>query len=298
MAKLEAGTGRICLSLLDSTAVFSELSATYPLKLLSPRTSPQNVSVVYVLSYGGGLVGGDRVSLSVAVQRDAVLVMLSQGSTKVFKARPGQRLAKVQTDAHSSVTVQAFTFTVSDRSCVFLLPDPVTCFRAASYNQIQTFRLARDASLVVLDWITSGRKTLGEDWLFARYYSVNEIFVEGRRVARDAMLLEETPEDPRVPARTLAQRLAPYSCYAMLLLFGPATREVVQDLQEQYAKIAVFKTAAPEDLLWSLSSIDGGNGAVVRVAGKETEAVKIWLKDALRKLETVVGPDVYQRTFV
>ncbi|KAL1707410.1 UreD urease accessory protein-domain-containing protein [Schizophyllum commune] len=298
MAKLEAGTGRICLSLLDSSAVFSELSATYPLKLLSPRTSPPNVAVVYILSYGGGLVGGDRVSLTVAVERDAVLVLLSQGSTKVFKVRPGVRLAKVHTDTASPITVQNFNFTVTDRSCLFLLPDPVTCFRAASYNQIQTFHLARDASLIVLDWVTSGRKTLGEDWLFARYYSINEIFVEGRRVARDAMLLEEEPEDPRVPRRTLAQRLAPYSCYAMLLLFGPATQEVVKDLEEHYAKITVFKRGAPDDLLWSLSLVDSGRGAVVRVAGKETEAVKHWLKDALRKLEDVVGPDVYQRTFV
>ncbi|KAI5835277.1 hypothetical protein K523DRAFT_411638 [Schizophyllum commune Tattone D] len=273
MAKLEAGTGRICLSLLDSSAVFSELSATYPLKLLSPRTSPPNVAVVYILSYGGGL-----------------------GSTKVFKVRPGVRLAKVHTDTTSPITVQNFTFTVADRSCLFLLPDPVTCFRAASYNQIQTFHLARDASLIVLDWVTSGRKTLGEDWLFARYYSINEIFVEGRRVARDAMLLEEEPEDPRVPRRTLAQRLAPYSCYAMLLLFGPATQEIVKDLEERYVKITVFKRGAPDDLLWSLSLVDSGRGAVVRVAGKETEAVKHWLKDALRRLENVVGPDVYQRT--
>ncbi|KAL1737109.1 UreD urease accessory protein-domain-containing protein [Schizophyllum commune] len=298
MAKLEAGTGRICLSLLDSSAVFSELSATYPLKLLSPRTSPPNVAVVYILSYGGGLVGGDRVSLSVAVERGAVLVLLSQGSTKVFKVRPGVRLAKVHTDTTSPITVQNFTFTVADRSCLFLLPDPVTCFRAASYNQIQTYHLARDASLIVLDWVTSGRKTLGEDWLFARYYSINEIFVEGRRVARDAMLLEEEPEDPRVPRRTLAERLAPYSCYAMLLLFGPATQEVVKDLEEQYVKITVFKRGAPDDLLWSLSLVDSGRGAVVRVAGKETETVKHWLKDALRRLENVVGPDVYQRTFV
>ncbi|KAL1719582.1 UreD urease accessory protein-domain-containing protein [Schizophyllum commune] len=298
MAKLEAGTGRICLSLLDSIAVFSELSATYPLKLLSPRTSPPDVAVVYILSYGGGLVGGDRVTLSVAVERGAVLVLLSQGSTKVFKVRPGVRLAKVHLDTTSTITVQNFIFTVTDRSCLFLLPDPVTCFRAASYNQIQTFHLSRDASLIVLDWVTSGRKTLGEDWLFARYYSINEIFVEGRRVARDAMLLEEEPEDPRVPRRTLAQRLAPYSCYAMVLLFGPATQEVVKDLEEQYAKITVFKRGEPDDLLWSLSLVDSGRGAVVRVAGKETEAVKHWLKDALRRLENVVGPDVYHRTFV
>lgn len=75
---MSAGVGRIVLGLHGSEAVFSEMSSAYPLKLLSPRIEQQNVSVVYILSYGGGLVGGDRIELGVEVQEGAVLVMLSQ----------------------------------------------------------------------------------------------------------------------------------------------------------------------------------------------------------------------------
>jgi len=36
----------------------------------------------------------------------------------------------------------------------------------------------------------------------------------------------------------------------------------------------------------------------VRVAGKETEQVRLWLKEALRGLEDVLGDDVYCRAFL
>lgn len=191
-------------------------------------------------------------------------------------------------------------FTVTSESALFLLPDPVTCFRSASYNQIQRFHLSKGASLVVLDWVTSGRKSLGESWAFSRYYSLNEVVVEGKTIAKDIMLLDDKEMDTLpLPGRGLADRLAPYSCYATLILYGPLVQRVIHDLVEQYQRISVMKSTAPPELLWSLSSImDGAPAAVVRVAGKETELVKKWLGDALIRLEEVVGVDVYRRAFI
>jgi len=57
---------------------FTQLSCTYPLKLLSPKSKEDAVAIVYVLSYGGGLVGGDEVELEVGVREGASLMMLSQ----------------------------------------------------------------------------------------------------------------------------------------------------------------------------------------------------------------------------
>ncbi|KAJ7630813.1 UreD urease accessory protein-domain-containing protein [Roridomyces roridus] len=267
-------SGKISVELHGTRAVFAELSSTYPLKLLSPRVHRVALAVAYICSYGGGLVSGDRISLSVDVASGTTLVLLSQGSTKVFKFRPGQHAST----GPSRLTTQCLDFAVA--GSLFLLPDPVTCFRDASYNQIQTFRLAsRDASLVALDWVTSGRKSRGEEWMFSRYYSVNEVIVEGKRVAKDVMLLED--------ASTLAEKLGPYSCYATLILYGPRVQGVIRSLKEEYGRISVFKATAPSELLWSLSEI-GGGGVIVRVAG-DTEKVRNWLGAALDSLEDVVA---------
>lgn len=75
---IQPGHGRVVLRNDGSSNIFTEMSAMYPLKLLSPQLPSSDVSVVYMLSYGGGLVGGDRVQLSVEVQDGARLAILSQ----------------------------------------------------------------------------------------------------------------------------------------------------------------------------------------------------------------------------
>jgi len=212
------------------------------------------------------------------------------------------------------VTQQRLDVSIAAGGALYLLPDPVTCFRDAAYHQVQTFRLARGASAALLDWYTSGRRARGEEWAFARYYSVNEVFVEGTRSARDVVMLEGTDAStksspsgaargvqPLLPRRSLADRMDPYACYATLFLYGPRLQGVVRELEDRMRAATVFQVREPLDVLWSLSPVRGeaGNeGRIVRVAGKETEDVKKWLSDALRGLVDVIGSEVYSKIFI
>lgn len=198
------------------------------------------------------------------------------------------------------------TVHVSKGATLYLLPDPVTCFKHASYNQLQTFHLEDGASLVVLDSFTSGRKSLGEEWEFWRYYSVNDVWANGRRVAKDVMLLEQEKEGEvrnsrwkgELPVRTLADRLAPYSCYATAILYGPAMRETLRNVSQRCDKISVFKQASPPPLLWSFSWVGPEReGGVIRVAAMDTEGVRNFLKELLHAIKTVVGIDTYRKAF-
>ncbi|KAG8695610.1 hypothetical protein FRC08_007659 [Ceratobasidium sp. 394] len=304
--KAQHGTGRAHIHTFGGQAHFSELSYTYPLKLLSPDIPSHGeipTGIAYVLSYGGGLVSGDRIDLNVQAEEGTGLVFLTQGSTKVFKSRTlsdRHRLASITPS--STTTSQHLTVTLSPSSLFLLLPDPVTPFESASYTQIQTFTLAPTSSLVLLDWFTSGRMARGEEWAFERYYSRNEVFVGGKRVARDVMLLEQVSDDKGthgLPVRRLKDRLAPYACYATLLLVGPQTRELITSFQSAYNLISQRQRAEPEDLIWSLSPLTDVNaGACIRVAGTETELVKDWLKTRMEGLGRIVGQDVYNKAFV
>jgi hypothetical protein len=72
-----SGRGHIAVSLHAGKAVISALSSTYPLKLLSPYIQDKT-ALVYLMSYGGGLVGGDEIVVDVKVQLGARLLLLSQ----------------------------------------------------------------------------------------------------------------------------------------------------------------------------------------------------------------------------
>lgn len=73
-----SGIGNIVLHRLGDSVAFSELSYQYPLKLLSPRITRSDTAIVYILSYGGGLVGGDQISMKVKVESGANLLLLTQ----------------------------------------------------------------------------------------------------------------------------------------------------------------------------------------------------------------------------
>jgi hypothetical protein len=85
LRKAVHGKGRAELRVFGDNAHFSDLSYTYPLKLLSPRSTTaaqneaaQRVAILYSLSYGGGLISGDRIELSLDVKEAAKLLLLTQ----------------------------------------------------------------------------------------------------------------------------------------------------------------------------------------------------------------------------
>jgi len=73
--------GIAVLQAYGNDSAFAQLSYTYPLKLLSPKIqSGLPVSILYILSYGGGLVSEDCVELDITVEQGATLVCLTQVS--------------------------------------------------------------------------------------------------------------------------------------------------------------------------------------------------------------------------
>ena len=146
--------------------VLARSYAKNPLKLLATRGIGP-VSWVYAATYGGGIVGGDAIALNVHVEHDARAVLTTQASTKVYRSlRPAS---------------QHLNAAIEDDALLVVAPDPVVCFEGADFSQVQEFDLAPRASLVLIDWITSGRHATGERWAFRRYSNRIDVRRGGRR---------------------------------------------------------------------------------------------------------------------
>ncbi|CAK9780727.1 unnamed protein product [Cutaneotrichosporon oleaginosum] len=171
---LPPGTGHVHLSgpPRSPRAYFITNHASYPLKLLAPRplpSQPANVALLYTLAYGGGLVSGDCVQLACTVDAGQVLVMRTQGSTKVYKHRRGLRpaahgispalAAAVKQGAEAPSVRQRMHVTLGSGGTFVLLPDALSPFRGSRYVQAQRVCLPEDGtgSVLLLDWINSGR---------------------------------------------------------------------------------------------------------------------------------------------
>lgn len=266
------------------------------------------MTALYIVGYGGGLVSGDCVDLDIDVGERCTLLLLTQGSTKVFKMR---RSASTSPHTDNTLTTrQTMRFLIQPSSTLLVLPSPVTCYQSARYLQVQRFdlRCARTSSLVLLDWITPGREYLSrkdEKWAFESYRSRNEVRVQGKVVIRDVLLLEQEGQqrgvaaDGQMPKRPLSARTHPYSIYANLFLLGPTSQSLINALQEEFTCIQQRVARIVEPLIWSLSILNNdptSKIAVVRVAGMETDQVRSWFRQRLSTLRSQVGDDLYNQT--
>ncbi|KAI9889367.1 MAG: hypothetical protein M1814_005536 [Vezdaea aestivalis] len=171
-----------------STPLITSLAFTYPLKLISPDPLPSSpASLTFLLTYGGGLVAGDAIQLSITLCGPARLALITQGSTKIFKTPHADMVSRQSLD----VRIEGH-----EGGGLCYLPDPVQPFGDSVYEQKQIFRvhLSR-ASLCVLDWVSEGRKARGECWDLSMWRGVNEVWTgekegEDRLLLRDSLLLE------------------------------------------------------------------------------------------------------------
>lgn len=309
---------------------FTHLHFSFPLKLIHPRTSgkdaalllakaaaakrrigngnsdgegdgevtePKAIAVLYIVGYGGGLVSGDDVELDVDVGERCTLLLLTQGSTKVFKMRatpsssngPSSSIppfngspSRGQLEAPDRPITRQYTrFLIRPHSTLVLLPDPVTCYASSRYAQAQRFdvQCAHTSSLVLLDWFTPGRQhllrssgdstsgTQSEAWRFQSYRSRNEVRVEGQVVIRDVLLLEQDETQCSLAGEgattDLGRRNHPYSCYANLFLLGPDVQPLVARLNDEFQSIQqrVVPSSHRGGAAFRNSTAANGNGA-------------------------------------
>lgn len=266
--------GLLEMTRVRGATVVTRARAHSPLKLLVPRVQGPS-AWAFTSTYGGGLVAGDDIRLDVNLGPAATCLLGTQASTKVYRSadhRPARQALNVNIGAGAT--------------CV-CAPHPVSCFARARYVQRQRFDLAPDASLVLVDGLTSGRHANGERWAFDRYDSRTDIFVNGRHVFRDALRL--TSDDGPIAGY---HRTGGFDCFAFAVICG---RRLQDHARGALDCVAAWPLAGAEmnPLLVSASPFDGG--VVIRAAGAKTEVVTQWLRDRLAFVRDLVGEDPWAR---
>jgi urease accessory protein len=305
-----AGEGRIIVKLLPhGISSLESITYQYPLKLISPSVKPSQKSVlVFLLSYGGGLVGGDQVNLSVEVQPNTKLSIVTQGHTKIFKPTSPDIL-----------TTQKLQVDIRDGAGLCLMPDPVQPFEGSNYKQTQIFKLARGGSLCLLDWVTQGRSARGENWDLAQWTGRNEIWLSGgavgsadRLLVRDTVILDASPRAART--KPLRETMHGHAVFGTLLLYGPLTKSLGDFFLSEFAALPRlgsrdFRSAkekeaiidqsllerwrtsrleqeAADKVLWSAANVRGC--VVVKFGASTVEAGRNWIGSMLSQ-ESSIG---------
>jgi urease accessory protein len=265
----QAGCGCLQVVRFGSRSLVTRALARSPLKLLTPRNHG-TAAWVYTSTYGGGLVDGDALRLVVEIGEDATALLATQAATKVYRSPGG-----------TSVDVVA---RVRDGGLLVVAPDPVVCFAGSSYRQTQRFELHGTAGLVLIDWLTSGRRAFGERWQFERYESLATVTRHGRLMLFDALSLSRDEG-------ALATRMGRFETVCLVTLIGP---RLEADAAHLIARVSQMPVGRRADLLVGASAIVGG-GAVLKVMGISLENVSRVVREHLQFVPALLGDDPWAR---
>ncbi len=269
-----AGRASLTVSHVAGQSSITSAYATHPMKLLTPR--PRGTSVwTFTSSFGGGLVTGDHTQLDVQLLPHTRCFLGTQASTKIYRS------------PHRGPCSHSTTAEIGSDALLVFAPDPVQAFADAAFRQRQSFRLAPDASLVLVDALSAGRPARGERWAFRHFSSRNEIHVDDHLAFLDALRLD--PDDG--PLDTTG-RLGRFDALALLVVIGDHVRDLAADLLATYASGTPRSRCRP-DLLATASPLPGG--AVLRLAGEEIESVLRILSRHLRTLAHLLCDDPWSR---
>jgi urease accessory protein len=300
------GEGRLVVKLLPhAISALSTITFQYPLKLISPSPSAQQKSIlVFLLTYGGGLVGGDQVHLVIDVQANAKLSIVTQGHTKIFKS-----------PSRDVVTRQQLQVNIKAGAAVCLLPDPVQPFGGSVYKQSQSFILEEGASLCLLDWVTAGRTARGEDWDLDVWSGRNEVWAapmaegKARLLLRDNVLLEGDMAGAH--KKPLKKKMHGLGLFGTLILKGPLVESLAAFFMAEFSALprigardfrspdkvdkdngtvlskqeswrdARWKREKEDGLLWSAAKVRGCT--VIKFGARTVEGGRIWIKSMLKE---------------
>ncbi|XP_020538036.1 urease accessory protein D isoform X2 [Jatropha curcas] len=279
-------TGKITVEKVRGRSTVTSCFSKYPLKFMIPaKVGPSKIDAVwiYTLTYGGGIVYGDSMSCEFIIGDGCTAVLTTQASTKVYKS------------LGSKCSEQFVEAKIGSDSLLAVIPDPVTCFSTARYSQKQVFRVLSNSSLVIVDWITSGRHERGEKWDFDLYKSTNNIFLdEDQPLFLDTVLLEQES------IATITERMRDYQVIAMVILLGPKLKHIQSQVQENVKRMMSEQLHMPfaglsghvksnssncfvKPPFVASCSVFGpkGIGVVVRIAAMTTESVYKFLQHQL-----------------
>jgi urease accessory protein len=262
------------LELVCGQSAVTSVWSVSPLRILAPR--PRGPSVYALTStFGGGLLAGDETALSLHLGKGTRCFLGTQSSTKIYRNPDSKPCGQL---LHASRGAGAF---------LVLGPDPVQPFKHARYQQRQEFHLADGSGLVVLDWLSSGRSARGERWMFSHYQTHNEVSYDGKRVVLDSLLLNPEHGELSGPFR-----LGRFNCLATVLVLGSLLQPAVAGLLEDFAGAPV--KATPQ-VVAGASPIH--QGALLRFAGENVEAVGLELRRRLSFLIDLLGEDPWARKY-
>jgi urease accessory protein len=235
---------------------------TPPFKLADIREDKGDKTLQLVLmSSSPGILDGDEYHINVDVAENCSLRLTTQSY---------QRLFSMKRSASQQIKVN-----MAEGSWFCYLPHPTVPHEEANFISKSKIYLSDNCNLIWGETLTCGRKQNGEVFLFSRYQSLTEIYLNGKLIIKENLLIKPT----HIDVNAIGQ-LENYTHQASLIALGQSIN--VKDFKESINAYLVGQT----HITYGVTETPK-NGILVRILGYKGEQ----LHNALSKITDIIQSD-------
>lgn len=157
----------------------ADLYQRAPCRFLFPDSEVGEPIEAVSITTSGGLTGGDRIRVEVAIAADACATLTTQAAEKLYRVLPGE--ADIRIETH---------ITVAERGWGEWLGQEAILFDATRVRRVFEADVAATGRLLAIESLVFGRSAMGEVVRTGRIHDSWRIRREGRLIWVDTLRLE------------------------------------------------------------------------------------------------------------
>lgn len=155
--RASAGVVRLVLRHTAQRTVLHECYSQVPLQVMRPLyLDDVGTAYVYMLSPGGGVVGGDTYHITVVAEAGARVCLTTPAATRLYATLGAPASQRFDVTLHAGAVLE-------------YMPDQTIPFAQAAFVQHMQVRLGAGACVIVRDLLAPGRLARGEAFAYHAY---------------------------------------------------------------------------------------------------------------------------------
>lgn len=239
----------------DGNTFLGEVYNTPPFKIANITESrPSEQLDLMVMTASPGILDDDRYDIRINVGEHANLHLYTQSFQRLYHMKRGAS--------------QQLELRMESGSSFEYIPHPCVPHESSDFSSFSQLYLESGCRLVFGEILTCGRKQNGEVFSLTRYHNLTEIFINGKLVIRENLLI-----DPNLFDVQATGQLEGYSHQASLIFLDEkedirAAMETARELLKDEKEICFGISAAPV------------SGFIARILGQHAHQ----LHDCLKKI--------------
>lgn len=206
-----------------------------------------------LMSSSPGILDGDTYDLKIEIEKNCSLQLHTQAYQRLFNMRLG---AAQQINVH-----------LEENASFIYLPHPSVPHEQSIFTSSNKFYLRDNCTLLFGEILTCGRKLNGEAFLFSKYHSISNVYVNNKLTIKENLLMQPAEIDV-----TVIGQLEGYTHQASLIYLQPHVD--VKELRRELLELLDQE----KDIDYGIS-IAPVNGLVIRLLGNGAEHLYDLLKN-------------------